>query len=317
MAFRWQADCGPTLNAGLVASWFYKGSGPVLVRYPICLCFFHGGLDPLDPHMKCFYFGLLSGVNAVRSSLNISTHNRLKHEATEHFPPVTGIRDFTEMKFGPINILDVVGGNSTETAVWDIYKIYSQINITIFNMNTTKYQCCMKYGSPRTAIYKYQTEDTYMYRKYRTFGLYYFVCTNKYHKVGQTPIGVAITVSESTCSEDDVVFIEPYHPLRQPGRKLVIGAKLAYANISAMSILEWMEANKFLGVDKIVAYYVSSLNNDALKVLNYYATTGFLDLYFFKPFREGRRYSSVVFFFFILHHVRIQRGNMGSRPPSI
>ena len=251
----------------------------------------------------------------MRNSLNISTHNGLKHEAAEYFPSVTGIRDFTEMKFGPINILDVVSGNSTKTAVWDIYKIYSQINITIFNVNTTKYQCCMKYGSPRTAIYKYQTEDTYMYRKYRTFGLYYFVCTNKYHKLGLTPIGVAITVSESTCSEDDVVFIEPYHPLRQPGRKLVIGAKLAYANISAMSILEWMEANKFLGVDKIVAYYVSSLNNDALKVLKYYATTGFLDLYFFKPFREGRTCSSVVFFFFRFAPCRGGTGVPDPLPP--
>ena len=31
MAFRWRADGGPTLNAGLVALWLFRGSGPVLL----------------------------------------------------------------------------------------------------------------------------------------------------------------------------------------------------------------------------------------------------------------------------------------------
>ena len=37
MAFCWRADDGPTLNAGLVALWFYRGSGSVLLRNPIFL----------------------------------------------------------------------------------------------------------------------------------------------------------------------------------------------------------------------------------------------------------------------------------------
>ena len=32
MAFRWRADNGPTLNAGLVVLRFSRGSGPVLLR---------------------------------------------------------------------------------------------------------------------------------------------------------------------------------------------------------------------------------------------------------------------------------------------
>ena len=35
MAFLWRADDGPALNAGLVALRFFRGSGPVLLRYPI------------------------------------------------------------------------------------------------------------------------------------------------------------------------------------------------------------------------------------------------------------------------------------------
>ena len=46
MAFHWCADDGPTKNAGLVASWFLRGSGPVLLRNPILLWFFRGESGP-------------------------------------------------------------------------------------------------------------------------------------------------------------------------------------------------------------------------------------------------------------------------------
>ena len=53
MAFRWRADDGPTLNAGLVALWF---SGDPDQYYwetlYLCLCFFRaggGGFGPLPP----------------------------------------------------------------------------------------------------------------------------------------------------------------------------------------------------------------------------------------------------------------------------
>ena len=42
MAFRWRADDGPTLNAGLVAC-DLRVSGPVLLRNPIFFCNFPGG----------------------------------------------------------------------------------------------------------------------------------------------------------------------------------------------------------------------------------------------------------------------------------
>ena len=36
-AFRWRADDGPTMNAGLVALRFFRGSGPVLLENPLFL----------------------------------------------------------------------------------------------------------------------------------------------------------------------------------------------------------------------------------------------------------------------------------------
>ena len=50
MAFRWRADDGPTLNAGLVIFENSWGSGPVLLRNSIFFVIFQGGCpDPLSP----------------------------------------------------------------------------------------------------------------------------------------------------------------------------------------------------------------------------------------------------------------------------
>ena len=53
MAFHYRADDGPTLNAGLVALWVVRESGPVLLRNPIFLWFFFqgggGGQDSMSP----------------------------------------------------------------------------------------------------------------------------------------------------------------------------------------------------------------------------------------------------------------------------
>ena len=50
MAFRWQADDGPTLKAGLVALCFFRGSRPVLLRKPIFLEFSRGVRTLAPPH---------------------------------------------------------------------------------------------------------------------------------------------------------------------------------------------------------------------------------------------------------------------------
>ena len=72
MAFRWPADDGLTLNFGLVALWFFRGSGPVLLRNSI-FCNSSGSglgppvssLPPLGPRMRAgfpnyfHYFSLM------------------------------------------------------------------------------------------------------------------------------------------------------------------------------------------------------------------------------------------------------------------
>ena len=68
IAFCWRPDDGLTLNSGLVALRFFRGSVPVLLRKPIFVIFLGGGggLDPLsppplDPPMPVKKFSAMSG----------------------------------------------------------------------------------------------------------------------------------------------------------------------------------------------------------------------------------------------------------------
>ena len=51
MVFRWWANGGPTLNAGLIALWFYNGSKPELLKPFIFVIFQEGCPEPLSPSL--------------------------------------------------------------------------------------------------------------------------------------------------------------------------------------------------------------------------------------------------------------------------
>ena len=116
-------------------------------------------------------------------------------------------------------------------------------------------------------------------------------CTNPSHLSlvsGLIPVGLALTLfSNITCSVNHVTFVQPYFPFKEP-EKIVIGSKFAYGNISAELIIEWIEAMKYIGVDKIVTYYLRTLNAGALNVLQHYASEGIVDLYFHELANEGK-----------------------------
>ena len=196
-------------------------------------------------------------------------------------------RRLTEMKFGPINVFGVAAANTSHDLIWDVYKIYAYINISKY-YNVT-YYCCLKYSNYNSnRYYRIQTASTFLYaisRRYG-FGIYHFVCPNIKHRSGVVPTGVAITVTGASCLEYNVVYLEPSYPLKMPGQ-LLIGVKVAFQNLNPNIVIEWMEAYRYLGVDKVVGYYVPDLNEKARRVLNYYAATGFLDLYLFHQPWEG------------------------------
>ena len=108
---------------------------------------------------------------------------------------------------------------------------------------------------------------------------------------GLIPIGLSLTIlSNVTCRENHATYVSPYFPFKEPD-KIVLGSKFAFGNLSAQLIIEWIEAMKYIGVNKIVTHYLRTLNTDARKVLYHYASEGTVDLYFHELANEGKSIS--------------------------
>ena len=194
-------------------------------------------------------------------------------------------REFISMKYGPLFIYGVTAGNSSEKNKWDVFKIYGALYKPLYG--ESKLTCCLKFTDGNRVLYKTVTSSQkYFHVLKPNVTRFHLTCPNVTHHKGRVPNGVAVTIDNKTCSESDVTYVEPFFPLREPN-KIALSPKTVYGTIDAEIIIEWMEAYKYLGVDKVVSYYMDSINNDALKVLKYYASTGILDLYFFEPAYES------------------------------
>ena len=193
---------------------------------------------------------------------------------------------FTRMKYGPVYILGAAVGNSSKTKASDIIKLYASVDEEIAAKENTS--CCLKYDGSSGPVYHRQPVIAKNDLKRPTkLSPFHYSCLNA--KPGIIPNGVALTFSPFTCGEEHVVYRKPFVSVSEPGNKLAICTKAAYGSISAEMIIEWMETYKYLGVDKVITYFLKDLNHNARKVLEYYASTGILDLYYFEPAAAGMR----------------------------
>jgi len=83
----------------------------------------------------------------------------------------------------------------------------------------------------------------------------------------------------------------------QTKNQLAICSKIAYGNLNAQSLIEWLEVHTLLGADKILLF-TYKLNVNATKVLQYYARTGLVE---FRPFDLPARGKLVNIAVFALH----------------
>ena len=192
--------------------------------------------------------------------------------------------DFTKMKFGPIYILGTTLGNTTDYAHWDIVKVYAEVDEMY--PKKTNISCCLKYLDFRGPDFtKVPTIFAGRPNSKTRLSAYHYTCLNP--KPGVVPDGVALTVSQFTCSEEDVTYRKPDTPLRESEIKLGLCLKVAFGNRSAELIIEFIEAHRYLGVDKFICYILDCLNEelnaDAQKVLAYYASIGIMDAYMYEP----------------------------------
>ena len=143
--------------------------------------------------------------------------------------------------------------------------------------------CCMMYENQRDQSSTNVVQRNALQIKFHfvksTLTSFHIVCPNIYHSVGVAPVAVGLSRTELGCDGNKDKYVKVVFPYKEPGYKIVIGTQIAYKDINAELIIEWMETCKTLQVDKVVSYYHRSVNQDALKALTYYHNTGFVDLY--------------------------------------
>ena len=194
------------------------------------------------------------------------------------------------MHFGRVFIFGAVAGNSSpNNESWDLIKVYASTDLRAFVSQTL--DCCLKY----TFVNKTVRKQVKALQTITTEGLAgrlktsHFTCPNMEYKNGYTPIGVGLTISnELTCQDKDVKYVKPVYPQLETTTKLAIHTQVAFGNIPAELIIEWMETYLYLGVDKVITYYFTDINRNALRTLQYYANSGAMKLHKYIPAQSGR-----------------------------
>ena len=149
------------------------------------------------------------------------------------------------------------------------------------------FTCCLKFRT-QTGLKTIRANvvNKWIFWARAKFRVFHIACKNLrfHHKFPET---ISISPSSNICDNKSSSYVKIQWPLRKPGIKLAIGSQIAYGNISAANIIDWMETYRYLGVDKVVAYYYKLTNKEALKVLLYYHANGFVDLYRYEPAGQG------------------------------
>ena len=194
--------------------------------------------------------------------------------------------NFTRMNSENIYVFGTTLGNTTDTASWDIVKVHASVS---WKFKRIHMKCCVKYNTEVGPVYyrQHTIRPVFQYFRHMVTWLIplHYTCENP--KPGMVPDGIALTLQQRTCKETDVTYRKPVVPLRESGDKLALCTKLIYGKRSAELVIEFMETYKYLGVDKVVTYMLDDLNEDARKVLDYYVSTGMLDVYYFEPANSG------------------------------
>ncbi|XP_053380024.1 uncharacterized protein LOC123546410 [Mercenaria mercenaria] len=101
-------------------------------------------------------------------------------------------------------------------------------------------------------------------------------------------IGVTLTRYNASCPTHKNHYIRPVVIDKKKKLKIGVCTKISYGTIKAGPLVEWFEAMRFLGVDKIISYN-SNLSPETQKIFDYYSAIGFLENHPFE-FPEKDKY---------------------------
>lgn len=99
--------------------------------------------------------------------------------------------------------------------------------------------------------------------------------------------GATMSLPQENCQHKKFMAVE--YLKRQPDESLALCAKIAYGTMSAQRLIEWLEIQKYMGVDTVLMYYYN-LNSETMRVLLQYNSEGFVDLRPFDYPNSGRSF---------------------------
>ena len=214
-------------------------------------------------------------------------------------------RYFTQMKYGHAYIFGVAMANSSREANWDLIKLYASIDKHLLR---TSVSCCLKYlNRSQSEIYRQTPEIVRFSKTGSRLTAYHLTCLNV--KPGIIPNGIGVTIDNNTCADTQVRYRKPFLPYQESETKLAVCTKMCYGSRRAELIIEWMETYIYLGVDKVISYFLTDLNNDTKTVLEYYETTGILELYHFEPAASGKHGFKLQRYKYMLHSLLLLKNH--------
>jgi len=184
-------------------------------------------------------------------------------------------RKFVESENKDLFILGAVAKNSTRTKVWDKIAVYGQWK----NYRAVKVEnlrCCFRYGNGKIFESKVADYNIKDYERVMLENHYLVIWHITCDRPSFFPEGVSITRS-SSCKNTGISYLEPYYAMKQPDGYLIITTKLAYGTVDPEIVVGFLEAVKYLGVNKVITYVYKTLELRVKHILKYYAQIGLLD----------------------------------------
>ncbi|KAK3588279.1 hypothetical protein CHS0354_030889 [Potamilus streckersoni] len=158
------------------------------------------------------------------------------------------------------------------STAWDEFGVTAWIHSGVNPKNAS---CCFLYSDGAL-----RTTNAWRYSVFMKPEIYVirFQCANPIP--GSKPIGMTLAVSGFACSSNITTYVKPLYPLRPHGNvTIALCTKQAYGNLNPSLVVEWLEYNRNMGVDKVITFVdASNLIENTSEILRYYQKMGFVDI---------------------------------------
>ena len=142
------------------------------------------------------------------------------------------------------------------------------------NVTSRVFKCCFWLMNNTVVEYRSGTKQMYFHAELRAIQ---YECPSQV----ETDLikMVSVVTGNKTCHGDSSSYIKIEIGYKGHHTDLAVCTKLTYDSVNAASLVEWFEAQRLLGVDKVITYPLRlDANPNAKKVLKYYEAVGFLEV---------------------------------------